>query len=194
MAASHINRQVEIVCPCCLQMEPRKPYSDGCCGPKIGVSCWMGLGSPTPKLGPDSSSEGHTALQWGNVLGTMPEQCCGQDKVRAGLQVTSLTELNCSTLGHLSHIDGRTALPRNWCDVLDLNRFVFQAAWSSGLDDGKASRKQTKGGSTGKGGAIASFTVAGFPQPSPIQEVVHGAAWLQRLWAMTLEISKTLNL
>lgn len=101
--------------------------------------------------------------------------------------------LRWSTPGHVSDLDGRTPLPHNWCNVLDL-RFVFQAAWSSGLDDGKALRKQTKGGSTGKTGATASLTVAHFLQPSPIQEALHGAAWLQRLWGMTLEISKTLNL
>lgn len=37
MAASHINRQVEILCPSCLQVEIRNPYSDFCCGPKIGI-------------------------------------------------------------------------------------------------------------------------------------------------------------
>lgn len=47
--------------------------------------------------------------------------------------------LRWSTPGHVSDLDGRTPLPHNWCNVLDL-RFVFQAAWSSGLDDGKANK------------------------------------------------------
>eukprot|EP00435_Cladocopium_sp_Y103_P052597 s1293_g16.t1 len=137
-----------------------------------------------------------------HFIGSLSLELCrsyAMGKARAvfkSLRLTGFRRCNWSTPGHLNNLDGRGPLACNWSGILDLNRFVFQAALSSGLDDGKASRKQISGGSTGKGGATAPLTVASFPQASPLQEVLHGAAWLQRLWGVTitLEVRKTLNL